>query len=79
MNVCGVVTAMPQGHSWAPHSTIDLLRTWEPSGPALARAASAGSGQAHRRLTGSGRGGDPVVVRGRESRPHGEGGQCVSS
>jgi hypothetical protein len=32
-----------------------------------------GSGQAHRPLLSSGRGGGPVVVRGRESRPHGEG------
>jgi len=54
MKVCGVVAAMPQGQSWAPHLTIDLLRTWEPSGPALARTASAGSGQAHRRLMGPG-------------------------
>src|SRR5206468_42436 len=28
---------------------------------------------------GAGRGGDPVVVRGRESRAHGEGGQQVGS
>jgi len=32
-----------------------------------------GSGQAHRPLLPSGRGGGPVVVRGRESRLHGEG------
>jgi hypothetical protein len=32
-----------------------------------------GLGQAHRPLLPSGRGGGPVVVRGRESRPHGEG------
>ena len=33
------------------------------------------SGKARCRLTGAGRGGVRVVVRGRESRPHGEGGQ----
>jgi hypothetical protein len=39
-----------------------------PAGP-----ASAGAGQAHRPLWPPGRGGGPVLVRGRESRPHGEG------
>ena len=38
-----------------------------PAGPVM------GSGQAHRPLLPPGRGGGPVVVRGRESRPHGEG------
>ena len=38
-----------------------------------------GGGQAHRRLMGPGRGGGSVVVRGRESRSHGEGTQRVSS
>jgi hypothetical protein len=38
-----------------------------------------GGGQAHRRLMAPGRGGGPVVVRGRESRPHGEGAQRVRS
>jgi hypothetical protein len=36
-------------------------------------------GQAHRQLTARGRGGGSVVVRGRESRPHGEGTQRVRS
>ena len=36
-----------------------------------------GGGQVRRRLTASGRGGALVVVRGRESRLHGEGGQRV--
>ena len=39
-----------------------------PAGPAVA-----GAGQAHRPPLPPGRGGGPVVVRGRESRPHGEG------
>ena len=38
-----------------------------------------GGGQDHRRLMAPGRGGGPVVVRGRESRPHGEGAQRVRS
>jgi hypothetical protein len=36
-------------------------------------------GEAHRRLMALSRDGVPVVVRGRESRLHGEGGQQVSS
>src|SRR5215218_2063506 len=36
-------------------------------------AELSGSGQAHRPLWPPGRGGGPVVVGGRESRPHGEG------
>jgi len=38
-------------------------------------AIQVGGGQARRLLMTPGRGGVPVVVRGRESRPHGEGGQ----
>src|SRR4029453_7606850 len=38
-----------------------------------------GGGQARRRLVASGRGGVPVVLGGRESRSHGEGGQPVRS
>lgn len=37
-----------------------------------------GDGQARRQLMAPGRGGGSVVVRGRESRPHGEGTQQVS-
>ena len=46
-----------------------------PSPPCSQHAGRAGSSSAD----GTGRGGAPVVVRGRESRPHGEGGQQVSS
>ncbi len=42
-------------------------------------ACWAGGGKARRRLMVSGRGGALVVVRGRESRPQGEGGQRVRS
>jgi hypothetical protein len=38
-----------------------------------------GGGQAHRQLTARGWRGGPVVVGGRESRPHGEGAQRVRS
>jgi hypothetical protein len=41
--------------------------------PAVPAGPREGPGQAHRPLLPSGRGGGPVVVRGRESRPHGEG------
>ena len=42
-------------------------------------ASQAGRGQAHRRLMVAGWGGAAVVVRGRESRPHGQGRQRVRS
>jgi hypothetical protein len=42
-------------------------------------ASQAGGGQVRRRLMTPGGGGAPVVVRGRESRPHGQGGQQVRS
>jgi len=42
-------------------------------------ASQAGGGQASRRLMARRWGGAPVVVRGRESRPHGKGGQRVRS
>jgi hypothetical protein len=45
----------------------------------LVRAAGPRRGQVCCRLVAVGRGGGPVVVRGRESRSHGEGGQQVSS
>jgi len=40
-------------------------------------AIQVGCGQVRRRLIGPGRGGAVVVVRGRESRSHGEGRQRV--
>lgn len=48
-------------------------------GPPSPPASQAGYGQARRRLTAPGWGGAPVVVGGRESRPHGEGGERVRS
>ena len=81
MNACGVATAKLQGHSWAPTpskgsrvnvGTIPLVP--EQSGSQPER-----SGKVRCRLMPVGWDGGPVVVRGRESRPHGEGAQCVRS
>lgn len=80
VNACGVVVARLQGHSWAPTpsngSTVNV-------GTIPAVPSPIGSqpfeGKTCRRLMPPGWGGGPVVVRGRESRPHGEGAQCVRS
>ena len=75
MKVCGVTAAMLQGHSWAPipsnGSRVNVGTI--PVAPDLVRCQRAEPGKARRRLTRSGWGGGPVVVRGRESRSHGEG------
>lgn len=78
VNACGVTVAMLQGHSWAPTplngSSVNV-------GTILVVPSSVSSqlieGKTYRRLMPSGWGGGPVVVRGRESRSHGEGAQCV--
>ena len=73
MKVCGVAVAMLQGHSWAPTPS----NGWRvnvgtiPSVPL--RRPKMTDGKARRRSMLAGWGGGPVVVRGRESRPHGEG------
>ncbi len=54
--------------------TCSMVRSERGNHGGLARAPS-GEGQAHGRLRRPPWGGVPVVVRGRESRPHGEGGQ----
>ena len=81
MNACGVAVAMLQGHSWAPTpskgskvnvGTIALV-------PGRAGSQPVWSGKARCRLMLAQWGGGPVVVRGRESRSHGEGVQCVRS
>jgi hypothetical protein len=80
VNACGVAAAKLQGHSWAPTpskgsgmnvGTISLVPPRYP-----ARVAD---GKICRRLTPTGWDGGSVVVRGRESRSHGEGTQCVRS
>ena len=74
MKGCGVVVARPQGHSWAPHpssgSRVNVGTI--PAAPSPTSSQLAG-GKVRRRLMPPGWGGGPVVVRGRESRPHGEG------
>jgi hypothetical protein len=65
---CGVRAAMPRGHSWAPNSLNGFAVNMGtiPVAPRLL-------GKVRRRPTLPEWGGGPVVVRGRESRPHGEG------
>lgn len=77
---CGVLVAKPQGHSWSPNpssgSRVNVGTT--PVAPFPAGSQPVG-GKARRRLMPPGWGGGVVVVRGRESRPHGEGPQRVRS
>jgi hypothetical protein len=77
---CGVAVAKPQGHSWAPTPSIGSRVNVGtiPAVPAPASRQLVG-GKARRRPMPSGWGGGPVVVRGRESRLHGEGVQRVRS
>ncbi len=74
VKVCGVAVAMLQGHSWAPTpsngSGVNVGTI--PAVPDPGSSQLSG-GKARRRLMLSGWGGGPVVVRGRESRLHGEG------
>ncbi len=78
MKARGVVVAMPQGHSWAPtpDERFKSERGNHPGGP-LTLQLLAGEGKVRCRLTPPGWGGGFVVVRGWESRPHGEGVQRV--
>ena len=73
-NACGVTVAKSQGHSWAPTlssgsrvnvGTISVI-------PSPVNSQFAG-GKVRRQLMLSRWDGGPVVVRGRESRLHGEG------
>jgi hypothetical protein len=80
LKVCGVAVARLQGQSWAPHpssgSEVNVgTNLMVPSLDVL----RASGGKARCRLMPSGWGGGPVVVRGRESRLHGEGVQQVRS
>ena len=74
MKDCGVVVAMLQGHSWAPTLSMGsgVNVGTIPVAPYPASCQLAG-GKARRRLMPPGWDGGPVVVRGRESRLHGEG------
>jgi hypothetical protein len=74
VKVCGVAVAMLQGHSWVPIPpngsavNVGTVPMVPKHGGCQPRC-----GKARRLPTPSGRGGGPVVVRGRESRSHGEG------
>lgn len=71
---CGVTGAMLQGHSWAPTpSNGRRVNVGTVSLVPESRRAAATAGKARCQLIPTGRGGGPVVVRGRESRSHGEG------
>jgi len=74
VNACGVAVAMLQGHSWTPTlskgSRVNVGTI--PAVPFPVSSLLAG-GKVRRRPMLSGWGGGPVVVRGRESRSHGEG------
>ena len=74
VKVCGVVVAKLQGHSWAPTPSIGS-RVNVGTTPAVPDPASSQlvEGKVRCRPMPPRWGGGPVVVRGRESRPHGEG------
>jgi len=80
VKACGVAVAMLQGQSWAPTLSKSLGVN---VGTVLVVSYSASSqlavGKARRRSTPPRWDGGPVVVRGRESRLHGEGVQRVRS
>ena len=80
VKVCGVAAAMLQGHSWAPTPSIGSAVNVGtiPTVPDPHHLRWCG-GKVRRRPMLSGWGGGPVVVRGRESRSHGEGVQRVRS
>jgi len=80
VKACGVTVAMLQGQSWAPTPSNGLRVNVGtiPTAPSPTSSLLAG-GKALRRLMPSGWDGGPVVVRGRESRLHGEGVQRVCS
>ncbi len=77
---CGVAVARPQGHSWAPPPVhrfgVNVGTT--PMAPFPTSSQSVG-GKARCPLIPLGWDGEAVVVRGRESRPHGEGPQRARS
>lgn len=80
MKVCGVVVARLQGHSWAPTpSSGSVVNVGTIPAVPSPPSSVLGGGKVRRRLMPPGWDGGPVVVRGRESRPHGEGVQQVRS
>ncbi len=80
LKVCGVGVAKPQGHSWAPHpSSGPRVNVGTISAIPSPASTQLVGGKVRRRPMLPGWGGGIVVVRGRESRPHGEGPQWVRS
>ena len=77
---CVVPEAKLLGHSWAPTPSNGLVVNMG-TNPSLPSPESYGlpAGRVHRPPLVTGWGGGPVVVRGRGSRPHGEGAQRVRS
>jgi hypothetical protein len=80
MKGCGVIVAMLQGHSWTPtpSSGWKVNVGTDPLVPPC-RSLEMAEGKARCQPMPTGRGGGPVVVRGRESRSHGEGVQRARS
>lgn len=79
-NACGV----PDGEAAAAKLDVDpinrdMVNVGTVSGLPFPSCSQHEGGQAHRQLTTPRRGGGSVVVRDRESRPHGEGTQRVRS
>jgi hypothetical protein len=74
MKACGVVVAKQQGHSWAPTpssgSRVNVGTTLKAPSPTNIPLVG---GKTRCRSKPSKWDGGPVVVRGRESRLHGEG------
>jgi hypothetical protein len=74
--VCGVLVAMLQGEELDANPVDrDVVNVGTVPKPPVPSPRLGGGGQVRCRLMASGRGGGSVVVRGRESRPHGEGTQ----
>src|SRR4029450_9575107 len=76
---CGVPVARLPGKSWDRPRHRSMVNVGTLPGSPDPPAGQAGGGQARRQPRVWAGGGVPVVVRGRESRPHGEGGQRVRS
>jgi len=75
---CGVGVARLQGHSWAPNpSNGSRVNVGTIQTAPIASSSPLDAGKVRCRLMLPGWDGGPVVVRGRESRSHGEGVQRV--
>ena len=76
MKVCGVAVAMLQGHSWAPNRSNGLkVNVGTIRVVPYLFSIQLTEGKVRCRLMPLEWDGGVVVVRGRESRPHGEGPQ----